>query len=502
VPLIAVTAGAQADDMSCYKTNSDYGSKNLVYDEAKAFLCPEEWRSQGYKSYIKPNPDDNNKLTKFAVKGNDVTDVSENFLYMRQHDGPLVCKNGKVGDDINIFGYKYEIVKKGAKICAVLKGLDTGLGAATGGAVGLTIPSITGSFIIGCHYTKPDDPAPLCDKSIPIYAQNEEGSFVLDPATKEKVVLDYNNSGCFSCFIDESCHGTSASHSKAVMPLTSYVMECLHQTMNNVVMGCVNKTTGQRGEGMLTRANAKLKDITHILITLCIILFAFKILFSNNLPKLNEIMFLVLKIGVILYCIDGNSERNGINWFYKQVSNLSSGISSLVLRAASYQTQMCKFTDDMYQISSSSTTTKTDLAFIKPYDMLDCRLFFYLGGALYGYNYSQSTVNWNKIVGNTALRLINIIFPLLGLMDPMAFICGIFLLVFAIVVLGFAVWMLSLLVLSMIMLFFLILIAPIVLPMMLFVYTKGFFENWTKELIAYVLFPSLLFLFFGLVMYH
>lgn len=514
---------------SCYNTNSNFREDvddiKYAYDGQDAYLCPEEWRFHRYKYKIEKDPN-KDKTTKTVVRGNGATDevtnssdkqeiVMSSTLEARKRTGPLECKSGKIGDTLSIHGYHYKIVKMGAKICAVLKGLGN-------------LPSISGSFLIGCHYTTPDDPSPLCDNSTPIYAKDSNNNPILDPATGKEILVDWNNSGCFSCFVDSSCFGQSAGHSKAVIPLTSFVMECMHQTLDNVILGCVDKNSGDRGEGMLIRINKKFKNLIYLAIVLCIAFFGLKILFSNNLPKLHEMLFMVLKIGVVLYCTS-DSENNGLIWLHKQIDGLSSGLSSIVLSASSYTTQtsilnpanpaaggtidgseplvpsniaaLCRFEDSMYHVPVSSTNRTPDFSFIKPYDMLDCKLFFYLGGSLFGYDYSQSGgMNIKKMVGNLSYRLLAIIFPLLALIDPTALLCALFLLLFALMVFGMTVWLVSLLVLSMITIFILILIAPLVLPMMLFEYTKSMFDSWTKELMAYVLFPPLLFLFFGLVM--
>ena len=524
--------GSDIKDYSCYNTTENYGDKNNFYDGQFTFLCPEEWRFHGRRSEIRKNPDNDSKKDKFAIEGNGIpedrdstvtkekrTIVYDTILFQRRYAGPLKCKNGKVGEELKIHGFKYKIIKQGPKICALLKGLGE-------------LPSISGSFIVGCHYTKPAESEPLCEKSEPVYAKVDDTTFALDPATGEKIRIDWNNSKCMSCYIDSSCHGSSATHSKAVMPITSYIMECMHGTLQNVILGCTNTTISQDNQGMLTRVSSKIKDLTYIAITLAIVLFAFKILFTNNLPKLNEILTLVIKIGVILYCIQGEGEKNGLKWLYNQISGLSSGLASLSLGAASYQTEtsivhpdnnqsnyinqseretasmarntaaLCKFPDNLYNTQNSTISTAKNISFLKAYDMLDCRLFFYLGGSLTGYDSSSNTggVDLEKIVGNSALSLLKIIFPLFILLDPLAFVCGLFLLLFAFVIIGIAVWLVSLLILSMIVLFFLVLIAPLVLPLMLFGYTKSAFENWTKEIIAYTLFPPLLFLFFGMMM--
>ena len=277
-------------------------------------------------------------------------------------------------------------------------------------------------------------------------------------------------------------------------------MECVHNTVKNIMFGCVDSTTMQRpkNSGMLYMVNKELIRITYILITLAVVLFGYKILFSNNLPKNNEMVMFLLKIAVVLYMVHGTSENNGQQWLYNRIQQLSSGLGALVMRASVDNTGICHFTDELYQVKEPNGLSR-DLSFIKPYDIMDCLLFFYIGGALVGYDHSQN-MDFGEILANALPRLFMIIMPLFAIFDLTAFIVGLALFFFAIMIISIATWFVSLMVLSTIMLFFLILISPIVLPMMLFGYTKSFFDNWIKEVMAYTLFPPLLFLFFGLML--
>ena len=520
-PYLSLIGLISGDSYSCYGTNSKWGVDNKFYDGPKAFLCPEEWRYHGYRAEIKEDSEDKKK-EKFVIPGNgqegetagsdEKSKFMRDLLDMRQHDGPLKCYTANAGETFSLHGFKYKIIKMGAKLCAKLQGISL-----PGDAM---IPSFTGGFIVGCHYTTPDDPSPLCDKSEKVFLKekkkNPNGSIFIDPDTEkpvfintinpstgEPIIIDYDNSKCFSCFVGESCHSATSGHSKAVLPLTSYIMECVHNTIKNVMFGCVDSTTMQRPKdsGLLYMANKELIKITYILITLAVVLFGYKILFSNNLPKNNEMVMFLLKIAVVLYMVHGTSENNGQQWLYNRIQQLSSGLGALVMRASVDNTGICHFTDELYQVTTQGNTPglSRDLSYIKPYDIMDCLLFFYIGGALVGYDHSKN-IDFGEILANSLPRLFMIIMPLFAIFDLTAFIVALALFFFAIMVISIATWFISLMVLSTIMLFFLILISPIVLPMMLFGYTKSFFDNWIKEVMAYTLFPPLLFLFFGLML--
>jgi len=487
------------DKFSCYGTNDKYGTDNKFYDGPKAFLCPEEWRYHGYRSEIKEDSKDKKK-EKYAIRGNaqdddessggtDESKFMRDLLHMRQHDGPLECETHVAGDEFSLHGYRYKVIKMGAKLCAKLQGI-----ALLGGGV---LPSLSGGFIIGCHYTTPDEPSPLCERSTKIFKKKKQpmidssGNPVIDPdtgkqqeelvndidlGTGEPILIDYDNSKCFACYIGKSCHSATSGHSKAVMPLTSYIMECIHSTVKNVMFGCKNSVTGQTT-----------KDSG---------------LFSQNLPKVSEMMTFLIKIAVILYMVNGTGENNGQQWFYNKIQQLSSGLGALVMRASVENTGICYFQDELYKVRENSNQIGSkiiDLSYIKPYDIMDCLLFFYIGGALVGYDQSH-TLNLGEVLANALPRLLMIIMPLFALFDLGAFIAALALFLFAIIVIALTTWFVSLMVLTTIMLFFLILISPIVLPMMLFGYTKSFFDNWIKEIIAYTLFPPMLFLFFGLML--
>jgi transketolase len=68
------------------------------------------------------------------------------------------------------------------------------------------------------HYKNPDDIIPMCGTSTPIKAK--------DPITNQDIIIDYDNSSCFACFVDKSCYSKTAIHAKSVFPIATSIIEC------------------------------------------------------------------------------------------------------------------------------------------------------------------------------------------------------------------------------------------------------------------------------------
>ena len=484
-----------ANNFSCYGTTSKWDD-NYFYDGKKTFLCPEEWLYHGYGAEVREDENDNKKKERYATLGNKQTEESNagdekketlsRILSMKRHIGPLKCETHELNDVFHLHGFQYKIIRSGARLCAQLEGL----GGISTGAVTVSPISLSGSFIVGCQYGPPAPPAPMCADSEEEYIKKPDGTNALD-SSGEPTLIGYNNSKCFSCYISDSCYNKSNMHAKSVVPVASYVMECLHNTLDRIIFGCVN-TNGGRDEGMLYVANKNFKKITYLAAILSIIFFAIKILSTNTFPKLHETFLYVFKIGVVMFFANGITEDAGMGWLYKQLTRVSGGLGDILLTASTFRNDVCNFKDDMYGQSSSSGS----YVYLKPFDFLDCRVFFYLGGTLLG-NDKPLPNNFGAILSQAAPRLLMIIFPLFGALDPIAFIVSLTLLLFALLIISLAVWVTSLMALSMVVLFFLVFVSPLVVPTLLFGYTKNIFDAWLKELVSYCLFPPFIFLFFG-----
>lgn len=482
VPFVNMITRSAND--TCYNSNRGGNDislgENQYFDHEDAFLCPEEWRVHNYKyeNTIDPHSDITEKnVVKIAKLDLENADIKlEDFLTMKKYNGSLECKTLKIGETANIHNYVYKALKVGPKICVKI-----------GGLVGFI--DFSNKDIVGCHYKKPDDITPLCKNSTPIY--------IKDPVTNQDVLVDYDNKACFSCFINDSCYKTSASFSKAVLPITSNIIECFETSISNVLFGCKGSPTSTNTIGMLEIATKNLSFIGYFVILLYVIIFGIKIALSSYIPQSNEIFGAIFKIGIILFFTNGSliSGTTGIYWLYDKVLNISSGLSSIVLDSMAMKNNICKYDDALYKNNNNIVSYRKNFDFIKPFDTLDCLMFFYLGGYLFGYDDTNSIISWDKMRTTAIPRIFTLVFPFLLAFD----LTGVVLLLFGLLILAIVIWVTSLVVLSILFLSILILISPLIIPSILFPYSKGFFDAWLKEIFAYSMITPLLYLYLAIM---
>lgn len=470
---------------SCYGQDVDPDDEeNLYFDGKNSFLCPEEWRVHNYKYELIMDSKTESIAKKAIVSDEKMVRLSD-FLVMKQNNGPLQCKTGAVGQTLKLHNYNYKIVKMGGKICARLIGLDV-----------MVTSLALQSYIVGCHYKKPDDLAPMCAKSNPIY--------VKDPITGEDVVIDYDNSECFSCYVSDSCYRQSALHAKSIFPVTSHIAECMQSSLSSVLFGCQknNNSSGgvqtQIGPGMLTIAHQNLSKISMILISLAIAIFAIRITLAGHIPQVGEVVMFAMKIGIVLFFTYGSLGSKGMLWTYSNILNLSSGLSKMMLDTLANQNGVCKFNDQDYSvISNQNIFYQKNYSFLKPFDILDCNMFFYLGGSLLGYKDAEAS-SWEGLV-NIMPKIIalssTVLLVIFTILDP----AGILLLFFSIFILTLIISIVSLIMISMLFLALLVLISPLIIPSLLFNYSKSFFDGWLKEIFAYTMISPFLYLFLVLM---
>ena len=483
------TASAGKEAFGCYHknlTDEEWEETNNLFDGKGSYLCPEEWRFHNYKYDIsQDNSDPDNPSFIHMAKIEDEKNIeAAPFVDMRKNSGPLMCERTSFGKKIFLFNYEYKIIKMGAKICAQIGGL--------GG-----IPSF--KHLIGCHYAPPDDLRPLCSESVPIK--------ITHPVTNEEKIMDYDNEKCFPCFINKSCYNSSAIHAKSVFPVTSLLAECLERTLHYVMFGCPsNSTQGSVAQinpsqnvGMFTIINKNIRNISYICILFAVIFLAFKILLGGHIPQVNELMSTALKIGIVLFVVHTNASSNGMMWIYDQVKNFSSGLSELMLNASSANNGICKFSKTDYTSTTVGNISSASFEFLKPFDILDCYMFFYLGGALFGYMDDDDEFR-SRTFTDAIPNLLAIAFPFLLMINPVGFFMFFFIIVFTIFLLAMIVWLVSIIIFAMIFLYLLILFSPLVFPFILFKYTKSFFDNWVKEVFTYMMVPPFLYLYLSFVM--
>ncbi|QLK53362.1 conjugal transfer protein TrbL [Ehrlichia ruminantium] len=362
--------------------------------------------------------------------------------------GSVECKVLRAGQEATIHTITFRAIEKADKICVhAVKG---------GGA------PLWPHAEIGCHMRPGGPPAPMCDKSEAI--KSETGK-----------IIDYDNSKCYSCYIDDACTGKVGAYVKSIFPVTSTIVACIKGSLNNILNGTCSAGRDNKSQkvGFLKVAQEKLKKAVMAVLILALILFAIKAALGG-IQSPAELYMLIIKFSLVVYFTQGNA----MSHYYDQLVKLSIGLSDIVLSAGGKQS-ICDYKESDYP---------KGYEYIAPWDRLDCRLLFYLGQQLIG---GPATVLLGLFI-TAGMFFATMLFNVKMMLCLVA--------IFAVLMLLFIViWLVYIFLLSLIALTILILISPLMIPMVLFQATKGFFDGWIRQLMVYSLYPVILFGFLALL---
>lgn len=370
-------------------------------------------------------------------------------------NGEIKCSTLSIGQSEIMHGIKYSAVDgEGGEICAKAVGMGE-------------LPWVI-TPIVGCHRKPFGPPVPMCASSVPTVSSTGH-------------VISYNNKSCYSCYIADSCTGHAGGHTFALFPVSSVIIECLRESLNNMLTSdCVNSQSGQAEKGFLVVAQQRLKNAVNAVLVLACMLLATKAVAGALQQPKAELVIFVLKLSLVLYLTNGSA----ISHYYDQLVKFSIGLSDMVLASGGNET-ICDYKTEDYRKAFPGH----DYSYLAPWDRLDCRVAFYFG---------------SQLNGNSAAAVFALLLPLawlaLALLVTNAYILVSIMALFAVIMIIIVVsWMLYLFILSMIALSILILLSPLFLPMMLFQSTKGFYDSWIKEVMTYTLYPVMLFAFLALI---
>lgn len=414
-------------------------------------------------------------------------------------DGDLECKVLKAGQSKDIHGSTFRAVRKMGRLCVELAEVR---------AAGTSWPQ---GVDIGCIELPPDPLAPMCEKSVMIF-KNKDGTgkeevpigndddYKTNIKNKEKegkIFAGYDNSSCFSQYVSEACYNQAGSKSLAPLPITSMIVQCIKESLDNLVAGIdssgspLNDQNGHNKGSFLSVAQRKLKNTVTAVLALALILFSIKAI-SGGVRSPQEMYMLIIKFALVIYFTTGDTMQK----HYGYLTDLSNGLSEIVLKASSESKNICNYeagTDYEYDRVGKSVS----YSYLAPWDRLDCRILFYLGAPLNGIGGKIGTggvATLAILLGTAPVLLvagsvIGIIFA--GGQILVALVCIFMVILMMMVVL----WMCYVFILSLVALSVIIILSPLFIPMVLFQHTKGYFDGWLKELITYSLYPVILFAF-------
>ncbi len=417
-------------------------------------------------------------------------------------DGDLECKVLKAGQSETIHGSTFKAVKKMGRLCVELESVST---------LGIKMTPWPQGVDMGCTELPPDPIAPMCEKSVMIFKNKdgtgkEEVSMGIDDdyrttirnKKKEgKIFAGYNNASCFSQYVSEACYNQAGSKSLAPVPITSMIVQCIKESLDNLVAGrdssgnLLKDERGNRKGSFLSVAQKKLKNTLTAVLVLALILFSIKAM-SGGVRSPQEMYMLIIKFALVIYFTTGDT----MSHYYGELTKLSNGLSEIVLKASSESKGICNYnagTDYEYDRAGK----RVSYSYLAPWDRLDCRILFYLGAPLDG------------IGGKIGTGSVGILAVLLGAAPVLLAAGSIIGIIFAggqiliaIVAIFMAVmmmmvilWICYVFILSLVALSVIIILSPLFIPMVLFQRTKGYFDGWIRELITYSLYPVMLFAF-------
>ncbi|WP_265027885.1 MULTISPECIES: TrbL/VirB6 family protein [unclassified Wolbachia] len=412
-------------------------------------------------------------------------------------DGGLECRVLKAGQSEPIHGATFKAVRKTGRLCVELASVSM---------LGIEMTPWPQGVDMGCTELPPDPLAPMCEKSVMIFkdkdgtgeekvtiGNNDDYKTIIRSKEKGlngqggKIFVGYDNAGCFSSYVSEACYNQAGSKSLAPIPVTSMIVQCIKESLDNLVAG----KGAPNGESFISVAQKRLKNTVTAVLVLALILFSIKAM-SGGVQRPQEMYMLIIKFALVIYFTTGST----MSHYYGELTRLSNGLSEIVLKASSESKGICNYkagTDYEYTRAGK----RVSYSYLAPWDRLDCRILFYLGAPLDGIGGKIGTggvATLAVLLGAAPVLLvagsvIGIIFA--GGQILVALVC----IFMAVLMMMVILWLCYVFILSLVALSVIIILSPLFIPMVLFQHTKGYFEGWVKELITYSLYPVILFAF-------
>ncbi|WP_338406843.1 MULTISPECIES: type IV secretion system protein [unclassified Wolbachia] len=417
-------------------------------------------------------------------------------------DGELECKVLKAGQSEPIHGATFKAVRKMGRLCVELASVKM---------LGIEMTPWPQGVDMGCTELPPDPIAPMCEKSVMIF-KNKDGTgkeevsigndndYKINIRNKEregKIFVGYDNKGCFSSYVSEACYNQAGSKSLAPIPVTSMIVQCIKESLDNLVAGIdlsgspLKDKDGHNKGSFLSVAQKRLKNTVTAVLVLALILFSIKAM-SGGVRSPQEMYMLIIKFALVIYFATGSGMQQG----YEYLTKLSNGLSEIVLKASSESKGICNYEAGRdYEYMRHGK--KISYSYLAPWDRLDCRILFYLGAPLDGIGGKIGTggvATLAVLLGAAPVLLVagSVIGIIFAGRQILIALVAIFM---AILLMMVILWLCYVFILSLVALSVIIILSPLFIPMVLFQHTKGYFEGWVKELITYSLYPVILFAF-------
>lgn len=353
--------------------------------------------------------------------------------------------------------------------------------------------SFTGVVPVGCKYIKEPFPKSMYNSFMDV----SDKHFIDDP---HNIAVD--PLALVSCSAGEGCYQRAYNASRTAVVMTSPLIECIRQMIARLLISqdvCsfddVNSVvnSASRKTSALFQFQVGMYRIVTAFLTLYVMLFGAKILLSGQVPPKNEYINFILKIIFVTYFSIGLNITPGstspydrmdgmIQWAFPFLLNGINGLASWVMNAA--PSGLCKFNGPDISYDNS-------VAYIALWDALDCRVAHYLGLDMLSTLLVENTYKSHDFANFDFFSFSAP--PYIYLLIP-AIISGNMMLVslalaYPLLVISVAAFMVNATVMCMVSIVILGILAPLFVPMLLFEYTKPYFDSWVKLMISFLLQP-------------
>ena len=347
----------------------------------------------------------------------------------------------------------------------------------------ISVLGITGYSPIGCKFIKEPFPESIYSK---FYGYDNK----LKNIPEVDKLLKSTNSQIGSCYTK------AADASKNLLPITAPIVECAKQMVGKMALGRFaydfnnsNKKDSitLKGDSILFKFQQNMRRAVMLLLTIYLIFFGFKILLKGEVPEKSELILFLLKFILVIYFSvginKGGEHFDGITkWLFPLLFNATSEFSNWILNAT--DNELCVFKPEYYEPS---------LGYMSTWDALDCRVSHYLG--------LNNSIDFDlallaerkKGIWDT---ITNFSIPPYFLLIPPAYYLGQhwlmeLALAFPLMIILVAAFVVNIFVISLIVISILAVLAPIIVPMVLFDYTKSYFESWLRLIISFTFQPMI-----------
>ena len=355
-------------------------------------------------------------------------------------------------------------------------------------------PGFTGYVPVGCKYIKEPFPKSMYNSFMDI----SDSNFIEDPnatPTDPLALVSCSAAG-------DGCYQKAYNASKTAVVMTSPLIECIRQMIARLLISkdvCsfddVNSVINlaSRNTSSLFQFQVAMYKIVTAFLTLYVMFFGIKLLLSAEVPPRNEIINFVLKMIFVTYFSIGLNITPGstspydrmdgmIQWAFPFLLNGINGLASWVMNAS--PSDLCKF-------NGTNVSYDNTVSYIALWDALDCRVAHYLGLDMLSTLLVENTYRSHDFLNFDFFSFSAP--PYIYLLIP-AIISGNMMLVslalsYPLLVISVAAFMVNATIMCMISIVILGILAPFFVPMLLFTYTKPYFESWVKLMISFLLQP-------------